>query len=345
MFCWNCGKSVEDNHLFCVSCGARVRTIGTPPVQRMIPPQQSSPVQPMQQMTDQMYQDQPVWQMQQIDPRWQAQALGQKGTFKVKILPIIMIVLMTIGLFISSMFAGSGSMAMALLLSAIAGLVLLVFVYKTDRVEPEPLPLLIKLFLCGAILVPFWVSIVEGLLGYVIALVFGDYPVIYSVMEAFIVAATVEELGKYAALKFGSWKHPAFNFRFDGIVYAATVALGFEIVENLLYILQYGFGTALIRTAFPGHLVFSIYMGYYYGLAKSYEVMGDKIRSKRARRKAIIIPLIIHGIYDTICFWSELSDSTLYVLGSFAVLLIIMLVLNVTAYINIKKYAFEDQHV
>ena len=151
MFCWNCGKSVEDNHLFCVSCGARVRTIGTPPVQRIMPPQQSAlvqPVQPVQQIPGQMYQDQPVWQMQQIDPRWQAQALGQKGTFKVKVLPIIMIVLLTLGLFISSMFAGSGSMAMALLLSAIAGLVRLVFVYRTDRIEPEPLPLLIKLFLC-----------------------------------------------------------------------------------------------------------------------------------------------------------------------------------------------------
>ena len=178
-----------------------------------------------------------------------------------------------------------------------------------------------------------------------IALIFGDYPVIYSVLEAFIVAATVEELGKYAALKFGSWKHPAFNFRFDGIVYAATVAIGFEVVENLLYIWQYGFGTALIRTAFPGHLVFSIYMGYYYGLAKSYEANGDIIRSKKARRKAIGFPLLIHGIYDTICFWAELNDSTWYVLGSFALLLVIMLALNVTAYINIKKYAYEDQPI
>ena len=335
MFCWNCGKEVGDKHLFCVECGARVRTIGEPPVQRIIPQQTQQAQQPQQ----------PVWQMQQIQPTLQVQAMQQKQAFSVKLLPMILIVILTIGLFTSSIFAGAGSMTIAMLFSSVCGLVLLFLVCKMDRIEPEPLPLLIKLFLCGAILVPFWVMIVEEILDSFIFALFGDIPVIYSVLEAFLVAATVEELGKYAALRLGSWKHPAFNFRFDGIVYATTVAMGFEIVENLLYIAEYGFGTALGRAAFPGHLVFAIYMGYYYGQAKSLESRGDRKGAARMRRKSIFIPLIIHGCYDTLCFWSELSDSTLYVLASLVVLVVAMSVLNVTAYRNIKKYAYEDQHI
>lgn len=329
MFCWNCGNEVEESHLFCTNCGARVRTIGTPPVQTMMPRSQENT----------------EWQIQQLDPGMREQALGQKGTFRVKLLPMILIVIMTIGLFVSSLFAESGSMTIAMLISGISGIVLLIMIYRMDKIEPEPLPLLIKLFLCGAIIVPFWVIIVEEIVGLIVNVTSGDFPIINAVMNAFIVAATVEELGKYFALKFGSWNHPAFNFRFDGIIYATTVAIGFEIVENILYVAQDGLGTALIRTAFPGHVVFAIYMGYYYGQAKSHEVNGDKIGAAKLRRKAVIVPLIIHGIYDTLCFFAELNDSDLYVLGSLLVLLITMAVLNVTAYRNIKKYAYEDSHV
>ena len=320
MFCWNCGKEVEDSHLFCVNCGARVRTIGKPPVQRIMP-------------------------MQQIPPTYQAQAMMQRQAFSVKLLPMILIVILTFGLFISSFFFGRGNMTAAMLLASVPGFVLLFLIYRMDRIEPEPLPLLIKLFLCGGILVPFWVMIAEELLGMMVTAWFGRYPVIYSVVEAFLVAETTEELGKYAALRLGSWKHPAFNFRFDGVVYATTVALGFEIVENILYIASYGFGTALGRAAFPGHCVFAIYMGYYYGQAKSCEVAGDLKGAAKFRRKAVIIPLIIHGCYDTLCFWSELSESTLLVFGFLFLLVVTMSVLNVTAYRNIKKYAYEDSHI
>ncbi|WP_051204857.1 PrsW family glutamic-type intramembrane protease [Butyrivibrio sp. VCD2006] len=339
MFCWNCGANVGDTHLFCENCGARVRTIGEPPAQKIMAGHTMQQGQP----NVQIQQGQPDWQMQQVHPEWQEQAFQQKDAFSVKKLPVVMIVILTIGLFISSMFADSGSMTFAMLFSSVSGLLLLLYVYKLDSIEPEPLPLLIKLFLTGGILVPIGVIIVEEIVELVLEIFFIDSPILYSALNAFLVAATVEELGKYIALKRGSWNHPAFNFRFDGIVYATTVAMGFEIVENLLYIASYGFGTALGRAAFPGHLVFSIYMGYYYGQAKSHAVRGDLKGAARLRRKAVIIPIIIHGFYDTLCFWAELNDSTLYVLGSLVVLILAMTVLNVKAYKNIRKYAHEDR--
>jgi RsiW-degrading membrane proteinase PrsW (M82 family) len=117
--------------------------------------------------------------------------------------------------------------------------------------------------------------------------------------KAFVVAAFSEELWKFIALYVLIWRSPEFNEKFDGIVYAVYVSLGFAAVENVMYVMDGGLSTGIARaiTAVPAHAIFGITMGFYFGLAKFYqkEQAGLKL-------KALAFPILLHGIYDFILF-------------------------------------------
>lgn len=272
-------------------------------------------------------------------------SIVQKDTFYVRKLPLVMIVFMTIGLIIASFTMGEGSMLFAMGISFLQGIILIVLIYRLDRVEPEPVPLLVKLFLMGAILLPIVAMIIEMAIEAVVNVVTMPGTVINSILDAFIVAAFTEEICKYAVLKKLTWRHPSFNYRFDGVVYSTTVAIGFEVVENLLYLIDSDASTAYLRSAFPGHCIFGIYMGYYYGQAKSLELMGDINGSARMRRKGVLTAILIHGIYDSVAMVCSATENEMVILTCMLALVIIMCVLNVNAYKNIKKFAHEDTHV
>ena len=87
------------------------------------------------------------------------------------------------------------------------------------------------------------------------------------------------------------------NEKFDGIVYAVFVSLGFAGVENVLYVMDGGIQTAVTRaiTAIPAHAIFGITMGYYLGIAHMY----TELRGRYLMR-ALVVPILLHGIYDFI---------------------------------------------
>ncbi len=354
MFCSNCGNKIDDGAKFCDNCGSPVRMI--PKAQTQNSQIQVPPPTVQQTTTKIHYQNtqSPPMQMptpttttavpQQIQPQTD-QIIEQTQTAYVKKLPVVMIVVLTVGMFLTSFFVGAGSMTLATLVASVPGLILLFKIYKLDSIEPEPIPLLVKLFLVGGFVVPIPVMIVEGIISSVIGIIFPAGSVLYCIASAFVVAAFTEEAFKYAGLRLLTWKNPAFNYRFDGIVYSTTLAIGFDIVENILYILGDTVGTAFLRAAFPGHCIFGIYMGYYYGQAKSLELAGDIEGSKKMRIKGVTRAIIIHGIYDSVCMLGSASSSFVLVAISVLCLLVLMCVLNVNAYKNIKKFAHEDKPV
>jgi RsiW-degrading membrane proteinase PrsW (M82 family) len=169
------------------------------------------------------------------------------------------------------------------------------YIYFRDKYEKEPWPVLLLSLLFGALtVVP--ISIVEGFLDSFTLLFNGLFSAAWS---AFVVAAFTEELFKYLVLFMLIWKSPEFNEKFDGIVYAVFVSLGFAGVENVLYIIGSGVETGLIRaiTAVPAHAIFGITLGFYFGMAKFYE------KERRIlKQKALFYPILLHGVYDFILF-------------------------------------------
>lgn len=221
-------------------------------------------------------------------------------------------------------------------LAIIPGLLIVLYVYTKDKVEKEPLGLILKIIAFGAI-----VCIIAGYVEAFAETFFPRYPegsLGYALVNAFGLAAFWEELLKYLALKIGSWKSKSFNYRFDGIVYGVSSAVGFAVFENIMYVSEYGLQTAIVRafTAVPLHAFCGVFMGVFYALAKKNSILGMKGKSTFFKLMALIVPMIIHGIYDTFAF---LGTST-----SEYMLLIFVVILYITAIKTIKKMSAADRH-
>ena len=127
---------------------------------------------------------------------------------------------------------------------------LLVHVYRADKLEKEPAPLLISLVLYG-IAATFIALVLERAGSFLLGLWFEEGSVAYNAIMYFGIVAFSEEGAKYFLLRRRTWHSAAFNCQFDGVVYAVFVALGFALWENISYVLMYGLSTALVRVVRP----------------------------------------------------------------------------------------------
>ena len=222
--------------------------------------------------------------------------------------------------------------------AVIPAIVLLRFVYKEDRLDKESPRLLLSLVLFG-IIATFAALISEQIGETVLALIVPQDTTAYNAILYFIVVALSEEGFKYLLLKKRTWWSSEFNCQFDGIVYAVVVSLGFALWENISYVAMYGLGTAAVRavTAVPGHACFGVFMGAFYGLAKRYDNFGDEGRSRRCRRLAVAVPVVLHGCYDFIATYEY--DGYAWVFVGFVVLLLL------AAYRMIKKLSRDDRFI
>lgn len=195
--------------------------------------------------------------------------------------------------------------------------VLLYVIYKADNVEKEPFGLMALVFFLGVVSTISAV-ILETIGTGALDLAFrGDNTnLIYTFLMTFFVVGVAEEGGKFLALKLSTWKNKEFNFSFDGIVYSVCASLGFATLENILYVFEGGFSVAVMRAilSVPGHCIFGVFMGVYYGIAKGNELRGNMEAMKVNLRKAFWIPVAIHGFYD-FCLMANLELALLAFIG------------------------------
>jgi len=174
------------------------------------------------------------------------------------------------------------------------------YIYRQDEAEPEPAGLLGNLIVQG--IFAALASIVLETAGQTVlnALVDAGSP-IYTVLLAFLVVAAVEEGTKLFFLKRRTWYDPNFNYRFDGVVYAVFVSLGFAAFENVKYVMSYGLSVAVPRAllAIPGHMGFAVFMGAMYGRAKLRFDFGDRAGCKLNLICGYLLAVFLHGFYDT----------------------------------------------
>ncbi|MFI1743125.1 PrsW family intramembrane metalloprotease [Thalassobellus sediminis] len=187
---------------------------------------------------------------------------------------------------------------MNLLLVAIAPVVVVIlYIYYKDKYEKEPKRLLLYNFLLGAI-----VSIIITTIFYYIfdiVLPLPNYESIFQqFIKAFFVVGFSEEFSKYIIVYYFAQRNKAFNEPFDGIVYAVMVSMGFAATENISYVLQGGYETALLRafTAVPAHATFGILMGYYMGKAKF------SSNKTILNISGLLLAVLFHGAYDFFLF-------------------------------------------
>lgn len=187
---------------------------------------------------------------------------------------------------------------MSIFLIALAPiLAIALFIYYKDKHEKEPIKILLLAFGLG-IFSALPVIFVENYLSRKGASTFIS---IYqnAAWDAFVVAAFTEEFFKFLLLMLVIWPNKNFNEKFDGIVYATMVSLGFAALENILYVKNGGVDVGVIRafTAVPLHAVCGISMGFFIGFAKFSKNKADKILLIIT---GLVVAILIHGVYDFI---------------------------------------------
>ena len=109
-----------------------------------------------------------------------------------------------------------------------------VLVLWIDRYESEPFWMLATAFFWGALVAPFFAFLINTAGSAIVSAIAGDLA--GHTFALVISAPIVEESGKAVILfTFFFFKKDEFDGVIDGIVYAAFVALGFAMTENILY--------------------------------------------------------------------------------------------------------------
>ncbi len=258
------------------------------------------------------------------------------------------------------------SLILAALLPAV---VLCVYVFKKDRVEKEPIGLLLLLLALGAVSC-FPAAYVEGVIGDVLNTIFAPLGVkdasgdvylssnifyVYHFLKYFVGVALVEEGFKFLFLILATKNNRNFNCLFDGMIYAIFVSLGFAALENVMYVSQYGFGNAVMRAvlAVPGHMFDAVLMGYYYSM---WHIKDQVVRFERSLKAqnilrvqtpetdvrgsiwaCILVPTLAHGFYDFCCT----LDSWIAVLVFYA----FVIFMYFHCFGKIRKMSYADGYI
>ena len=218
--------------------------------------------------------------------------------------------------------------------ATIPPLFLLSYVYRRDHTEKEPLGLLIKLFIFGA-LATIPIMIFELLVTYFSSYLDLSDNTAKALFDAFACAALVEETFKFLVTKLSVWNKKSFDSTFDGIIYSAFASLGFATAENILYCFEGGIITGLERalTSIPGHFCFGVIMGIFFTHAKNNQIHGKPFRFYFWL--ALIGAIGAHGFYD-FCVM-EGSDAWLNVFNIYIVAMYIF------AFLTIKNSSKKDR--
>lgn len=188
------------------------------------------------------------------------------------------------------------------------------YIYRKDKIEKEPVRLLFSLVIMGIIAAAI-ASAAEGIGVNVLGAFVSPNSRAYVILLAFVVVAAVEEGAKFLLLKRRTWNELNFNYRFDGIVYAAFVSLGFAAIENVGYVMGYGLSVAPMRAllAVPGHMGFGVFMGVFYGRAKVCDLRGDRDGAKENLICAYLSSVLLHGFYDACVMMGTVLSNAIFV--------------------------------
>ncbi|RLQ92581.1 glutamic-type intramembrane protease PrsW [Planomicrobium sp. Y74] len=177
-----------------------------------------------------------------------------------------------------------------LLTVAIApSLALFSYFYLRDQFSQEPSKLLFQSFVYGAVLT-FPILFLQY--------VFKEEQVFNNLLATNILfPSLIEEFFKWLVLLIAIFRHVDFEDPYDGILYGASVSLGFATVENILYLLEFGTDIAFIRALLPvsSHALFGVVMGYYFGKAKFSQ---DGVEHKWLFL-ALFTPFMLHLLYNS----------------------------------------------
>ena len=202
-----------------------------------------------------------------------------------------------------------------IIVSILPAIIIGFYAYKIDK-RKEPIPLLLLMFFMGVTssIAVLGISTVLEFINPAFAKSTDSMNFLELFVKVFFEIAFVEEICKWTVIYLLGYKNKEYDESYDIIVYAIFVALGFASLENLIYVLNansvhLAFQRGLF--AIPGHVAYGIFMSYYLTVAKIHNVRRDNLEFM-ALVKSILIPVIIHGIYDFCVFTNNTLFTVLF---------------------------------
>src|SRR5699024_3332510 len=101
---------------------------------------------------------------------------------------------------------------------------LMSFFYLKDRIT-EPIPLIIRAFICGVLCV-FSILFIQY--------AFSVEGIGTPFTQAFFISSCLEEFFKWFIFMYVIYHHTELDAHYDGVVSAVSISLGFATVENIL---------------------------------------------------------------------------------------------------------------
>lgn len=194
------------------------------------------------------------------------------------------------------------------------------FFLSQDRADPEPRKLLVKIFLLGIGAFFLAMAIEVTILSIVFPSQFQDillqnilqrelkksFFVTFTLTTAvmFFLAGPIEEFLKYFVLWKFAYSKREFNQIADGVFYGVTLALGFSLVENVLYFYKLSSAPIIIFASVSFirgiatmllHITTTGYIGY--GLGKMKFTVGH---DKSIILKFLFLAILLHSLFNVL---------------------------------------------
>lgn len=221
------------------------------------------------------------------------------------------------------------------LAGAIPALLLMWWVDTHDAKRPEPRHLLRLVAVAGGLATLPVIAVQLGL-----SKIYGMQGVNGALFTAYVTAALTEETAKALVLWLVVWRHPSFDERFDGIVYATRAGLGFALVENVGYLLGTesagGYvGVYVLRAvlAVPGHAIYAGFMGHF-AAKKRFDGEGPGLWG------GLVVAIFLHGTYDAALFLVAALPKDVALLGLF--LVPVPFIVVIAGYRKLRAFGAED---
>jgi protease PrsW len=184
-------------------------------------------------------------------------------------------------------------MLIPVLASIVPALLWMVLFYRSDRYAPEPMKLVARTFLVGA------------LVGAAMVFSLKELPFKMAIIYSSVFIAPIsEETAKFLCVRWTVYDNKEFNEPVDGMVYATAAALGFASVENVIYVLNSwiagGAETGVMVLAgrsvlsVPAHALFASL----WGLALGWHKKKKTFRSALMVGVGLLGGMVLHGLFN-----------------------------------------------
>ncbi len=184
----------------------------------------------------------------------------------------------------------------------VSGGIWLRFLYQYDRVEPEPILVVLKVIFFGGLISTFFAGMVNSAFSSISGIPIGAESLSFG--KSFILSTFVgfnEEIIKAVVTILLVRNLKDLDEPIDAVIYATAVGLGFSVFENLQYTREHGLFNLVLRslTAMPLHIGLAAIWGY--------KIAEVKFLNGRnyfdSMKPAVILAAGLHALYDFFQFY------------------------------------------